>query len=134
MLELKERPDFDPEKTKALTRIAEESVSVEGELIALAAWIRENYGSTMIQALKTVLPVRDKVRGVERVTFVPARSEEEMQAYLTLCIRKNYRARVRLLKALKEEGSKKTVVLVSHRASTMRTADLVYEMESKRKS
>ena len=64
VLELKERPDFDPEKTKALTRIAEESVSVEGELIALAAWIRENYGSTMIQALKTVLPVRDKVRGV----------------------------------------------------------------------
>ena len=105
VLELKERPDFDPEKTKALTRIAEESVSVEGELIALAAWIRENYGSTMIQALKTVLPVRDKVRGVERVTFVPARSEEEMQAYLTLCIRNNYRARVRLLKALKEEGS-----------------------------
>ena len=39
-----------------------------------------------------------------------------------------------ILKALKEEGSKKTVVLVSHRASTMRTADLVYEMESKRKS
>ena len=38
------------------------------------------------------------------------------------------------LKALKEEVSKKTVVLVSHRASTMRTADLVYEMESKRKS
>lgn len=39
-----------------------------------------------------------------------------------------------ILKALKEEGSKKTVVLVSHRDSTMRAADVVYEMGSKRKS
>lgn len=39
-----------------------------------------------------------------------------------------------ILKALKEEGSKKTVVLVSHRDSTMRAADIVYEMGNGRKS
>lgn len=39
-----------------------------------------------------------------------------------------------ILKALREEGSKKTVVLVSHRDSTMRAADVVYEMESERRT
>ena len=39
-----------------------------------------------------------------------------------------------ILKALKESAEKKTVVLVSHRASTMNVADVVYEMENGRVS
>lgn len=39
-----------------------------------------------------------------------------------------------ILKSLKESAQKKTVVLVSHRASTMNVADVVYEMESGRVS
>ena len=34
-----------------------------------------------------------------------------------------------ILKSLKEEGKDKTVVLVSHRQSTMRIADTVYSVE-----
>lgn len=37
-----------------------------------------------------------------------------------------------ILKALKEECTEKTVVLVSHRQSTMKIADKVYEMENGR--
>ncbi len=37
-----------------------------------------------------------------------------------------------ILKSLKESAEKKTVVLVSHRASTMNVADTVYEMENGR--
>lgn len=37
-----------------------------------------------------------------------------------------------ILKALKESAQKKTVVLVSHRVSTMNVADVVYEMENGR--
>ena len=37
-----------------------------------------------------------------------------------------------ILKLLKESAKKKTVVLVSHRASTMNVADVVYEMENGR--
>ena len=37
-----------------------------------------------------------------------------------------------ILKSLKESARKKTVVLVSHRASTMSVADVVYEMENGR--
>lgn len=37
-----------------------------------------------------------------------------------------------LLKSLKKSARKKTIVLVSHRVSTMNVADLVYEMEKGR--
>ena len=36
------------------------SVAIEARLIALAAWMKEQYGGTMIQALKTVLPIKQK--------------------------------------------------------------------------
>lgn len=39
-----------------------------------------------------------------------------------------------LLKSLKKSVRKKTVVLVSHRVSTMNVADVVYEMENGRTS
>ena len=39
-----------------------------------------------------------------------------------------------ILKSLKESAEKKTVVLVSHRVSTMNVADVVYEMENGRTS
>ena len=39
-----------------------------------------------------------------------------------------------ILKSLKESARKKTVVLVSHRVSTMNVADVVYEMENGRTS
>ena len=39
-----------------------------------------------------------------------------------------------ILKALREECKNKTVVLVSHRQSTMKIADKIYEMENGRLS
>ncbi|MGI6033904.1 MAG: amino acid ABC transporter ATP-binding/permease protein [Coriobacteriales bacterium] len=39
-----------------------------------------------------------------------------------------------ILKALKEEMGERTAVIVSHRSSTLEVADVVYEMESTRKS
>ena len=39
-----------------------------------------------------------------------------------------------ILKSLRESCDKKTVVLVSHRQSTMQVADEVYEMENRRSS
>jgi ATP-binding cassette subfamily C protein len=39
-----------------------------------------------------------------------------------------------ILKSLKESAEKKTIVLVSHRTSTMNVADVIYEMENGRVS
>ena len=54
--------DYDAEKIKNILRTDTSSVMIEARLVALAAWMKENYGGTMIQALKTVLPIKKKER------------------------------------------------------------------------
>ena len=54
---LSDKPKIAPEKIKEISKICSGEETTESRLIALAAWMRENYGSTMIQALRTVLPV-----------------------------------------------------------------------------
>ena len=34
-------------------------------MLMLAAWLKHNYGCTMNQAIKTVIPVKDKVKQKE---------------------------------------------------------------------
>ena len=48
----------EPGKIKDILEYIPEAVTVEGRLFALAAWMRNTYGSTMNQALSTVLPVK----------------------------------------------------------------------------
>ena len=64
VIEFMETPDFDPNLIKEIAGV-KTGVQVENKLIKLAHWIREEYGSTMIQALQTVLPVKQKVKQKE---------------------------------------------------------------------
>ena len=57
-----EKADYDLAKIKEVLCIEENHQEIESKLIALAAWVREYYGGTMIQALKTVLPIKKKER------------------------------------------------------------------------
>ena len=77
--------------------MVEGSVSAESQLIELAWWMKERYGSTMNQALKTVLPVKQKVRGEEKKYIRCLLSKEALDEVLKEAERKKYRARVRLL-------------------------------------
>ena len=95
-----ERPDYPPEKIKELAGIVEGSVKAESQLIALAAWMRERYGSTMNQALKTVLPVKQKTRQKQSRKLVRSISVLEGGQLLEEYRRKKYQAKARLLEAL----------------------------------
>ena len=75
----------------------------EDRLIALAAWMRNTYGSTMIQALKTVIPIKKKIRQKEKKTLILLLSDAEAEEKLRFYKRKNQKARYRLLEALMEE-------------------------------
>lgn len=57
---LSDKPAFDISKMKELHGICSSEETTEERLIALAAWMKNRYGSTMVQALKTVLPVRKR--------------------------------------------------------------------------
>ena len=55
------RPQIEEDKIKDILSVPAEPVSVESRLITLAAWMKKTYGCTMLQALKTVLPMKEKV-------------------------------------------------------------------------
>lgn len=103
ILELGNRPKIAPEKIKDILELSTEGIGVESRLVALAAWIRDYYGSTMIQALKTVIPVKQKERAKARVTLKLKVSPEEGKEALAVFQKKHQKARARLLEALLEE-------------------------------
>ncbi len=94
---LSEKIDFDESRVKEILGVVEGSVSAESQLIELAWWMKERYGSTMNQALKTVLPVKQKVRGEEKKYIRCLLSKEALDEVLKEAERKKYQARVRLL-------------------------------------
>lgn len=98
-----DRPEIEPERMKEIHAVSTDGVGVESRLIALAAWMRDYYGSTMIQALKTVIPVRKKEKPRERKQLLLNLPEEEARERLSFFEKKHQVARVRLLGALLEE-------------------------------
>lgn len=94
---------FDPGRTKDILGIVQNGVGVEDRMIALAGWIRKNYGSTMIQALKTVLPAKQSVRKLEHRTVQRIMGKEEIISLLGESRRKKQVARERLLQELVEQ-------------------------------
>ena len=96
---------FDPSRTKDILQVVTGDVGVEDKMIALAAWIRRNYGSTMIQALKTVLPARHSVKRLEHRTIRRAMDREEIISLLGESVRKKQVAKARLLQELVDQES-----------------------------
>jgi len=97
--------NFDPLRTKEIIAIGTKDVSVEGQMIELAGWIRKNYGSTMIQALKTVLPARQSVKKLEHRFVKCLLNREELIALLGQSERRHQTAKARLLQALLEQDT-----------------------------
>ena len=96
--------EYEAEKVKAILRPAEKRLAIEGKLVALAGWMKEHYGGTMIQALKTVLPIKkeekQQIKRYVRLLLSQEDGKEKLEEYL----RKNQKARVRALAALLDNG------------------------------
>lgn len=103
VVELTDMPEYEVEKQKEVLALAEGSIPIESRLIALAGWMRKNYGGTMNHALKTVLPVKQKAREKQQRTLKLLLSEQEAGEQLAVFKKKHSTARARLLEALIEE-------------------------------
>lgn len=99
VMEITDKAEYDIHKIKEIAGIVEGSVSAESQLIQLAWWMKESYGSTMNQALKTVLPVKQKVKAVEKRSLRCLLSGEELESAVHEAARKKYKAREQLLRA-----------------------------------
>ena len=103
VIEIGEDCKFDPQRIKDILEITTKDAGVEDRLIALAGWIRKNYGSTMIQALKTVIPAKQTVKRLEHRTLQRLMSREEIISLLGESRRKKQVAKERLLQELVEQ-------------------------------
>ena len=81
---------FDPSRLKYIQGIASQRAGLESRQIRLAAWIREQYGSTMIAALKTVLPVKQKTKAMEKKTIVLLLAQKEAEEKLVFFQKKSF--------------------------------------------
>lgn len=96
-------PEYAPDRIKPVLRIQEKSRNVSSRLVALAAWMKEHYGGTMIQALRTVLPIKRKEKLLKKRRVRLLLNEEEGRERLKLYLNKNQKARARLLAGLLEQ-------------------------------
>lgn len=94
---------FPPERLKEIREVVKNAADIDDKMIAIAAWLRENYGSTMIQALKTVLPARQSVKKLEHKTIQRLMGREEIISLLGESRRKKQAAKERLLQELTEQ-------------------------------
>ena len=100
VIEKSYQPKWEIDKIKAIKSLVSDALVIEGHLIQLAYWIKTNFGSTMNDALKTVIPVKKTVEAKTKRTVSLLLSQEEANEYLQVCKEKKYVAKVRLLEAL----------------------------------
>lgn len=103
VIEITGKNEYPEEKIKEIDGIITDNLPAEADAIRLAAWMRQTYGSTMIAALKTVLPVKRAVKAVEKKKLRRILSAEELTSLLGECMRKHQNAKVRVLQELLTE-------------------------------
>lgn len=103
VVSLDESAQYPDERIKEIRGEAKGTSDVTATAVKLAAWMRKQYGSTMIQALKTVIPAAKKTGKLKR-RYVSLRiPEREARALCGESLRKKHVARARLLSALLED-------------------------------
>lgn len=103
VVEITDQPQYPPEKLKEIAGLVKNGVSAESDAIKLAAFIKENYGSTMIAALKTVLPVKQSMKPKEKRKITRLASVDEITSLLGESIRKHQVAKARVMSELLKE-------------------------------
>ena len=103
-------------KVKELLGVCEGAISVEGQLIELAAWMRGRYGCTMNQAMKTVLPVKNKVKEQTKVLVSLNIDKTAADEYAEK--NKRAKARIRILQILLEKGTLEKEKLLEEASTT----------------
>lgn len=94
------------ELIKPIMQVVEGAPVIESHLIYLAYWMKETFGGTMNEALKTVIPVRRAVKIKERRSITLAvGTEQANQLYIEYQKKKNNAAKLRLLEVLLHEKS-----------------------------
>jgi primosomal protein N'' len=100
IVDISTEPKLDKELIKPIAEVVEGAQVIESHLIYLAYWMKENFGGTMNDSLKTVIPVKKAVKiKEERRIHLTVDEQHANQLYFEYQ-RKNNKAKLRLLEAL----------------------------------
>ena len=106
VIEVTDIPEFDVKRLKYIAGIKKGSLKVESQLIALAWFIKEQYGSTMNKALKTVIPIKQSVKSLDKkYVKLKVSKAEALDLYEKYSNMKNTQSRARVIKELTETES-----------------------------
>lgn len=100
VMDITDTCNYAPEKLKEIYSLKDGAASVEARQVLLAGWIREHYGGTMIQALKTVIPARQSVKKLEHKVIHRLADKEETISALGEAVRRKQNAKEKLLRQL----------------------------------
>ena len=100
VISLGEEARYEVDKIKDILSLAEDALPMESQMIQMAAFLRHQYGGSMYQALKTVMPVKNKVRPRTRMMLSLKLPTEEAEELLTQWRRRKYHSRAALLAQL----------------------------------
>ncbi|MCM1049614.1 MAG: primosomal protein N' [Clostridiales bacterium] len=103
VVELTDSADYPPEKIKEIADIDENAATLESDLIKTAYWMKSHYGSTIITALKTVLPVKRRLKLPQKRKITRLISRQEAENLIAEFERKHQTAKVRVLNAMLDE-------------------------------
>ena len=104
IIALKEETELDPARVKEILGPAGGAVTAETTLIELAVWMHEHYGCMLNQALRTVMPVRNRVAVRKSRLIRSCLPEQELREFAAEMRRKHRAAMARLAEALAESG------------------------------
>ena len=111
-------PKLSQDKIKSIHEVITEGLGEEEKLVLLAGMIKDYYGSTMAQALRTVIPVKRKVKTPEKTTVELQCTREEAEEHLEYFKSRHQAARARLVEALLDDPAVPIELLRDKRSIT----------------
>ncbi len=105
IVDLSIEPKLSAELIKPIARVVADAPVIDSHLIYLAYWIKETFGGTINDALKTVIPVRKAVKIKEQKSVQLVVDLKQANQLYFEYQRKNNKAKLRLLEALMKEPS-----------------------------
>ncbi len=103
VVDVSQEAEYPIDKIKEIISVDENAVTAESGQIQIAYWMKRQYGSTMITALKTVLPVKQKLGRPEKKKVTRCIRTQELPAVIEQCESKHQIAKARTLRAFLNE-------------------------------
>ena len=119
VLSVSDTCSYEEDKVKDIIDVCKGAVPVEGQLIELAEWMRTRYGCTMNQAMKTVIPVKNRVKEQTVVYVSLIVSKEAVSCYMET--HKRCKARIRVLEILSAQGTMEREQLLQRAGTAVST-------------